>query len=165
MTNKTTRAAWRHFGDARARVLGMYLTEIGSFMYRIKGEGMIRQTYGSLLGAFVLLAGLLGWAGNPMAGMQEMEILDGEVWQQLSPDSKLAFVWGVAHVIEFERHLAEEQWGQDTKSFVPHFVKGLKGKTLNEVVIGVDRYYQVSPDRLGDPVMKAIVHTIVLPAL
>jgi hypothetical protein len=126
---------------------------------------MIRKLLVSFSAAVILAAGLLAWADRALAESDEMLLLDGETWQQLSPDSKLAFVWGMAHVIEFERHLAEESWDPDAKSFVPHFVKGLKGKTLNDVVIEIDNYYLVSTDRLGDPVMKAVVHTVVLPAL
>jgi hypothetical protein len=126
---------------------------------------MIRKLLVSFSAAVVLAAGLLAWSDRAFAESDEMLLLDGETWQQLSPDSKLAFVWGMAHVIEFERHLAEESWDPDAKSFVPHFVKGLKGKTLNDVVIEIDNYYLVSTDRLGDPVMKAVVHTVVLPAL
>ena len=126
---------------------------------------MIRKLLVSFSAAVVLAAGLLAWSDLASAESDEMLLLDGETWQQLSPDSKLAFVWGMAHVIELERHLAEESWDPDAKSFVPHFVKGLKGKTLNDVVIEIDNYYLVSTDRLGDPVMKAVVHTVVLPAL
>jgi hypothetical protein len=126
---------------------------------------MARKLLISLSAAVVLAAGLFVWSDRARAESGEMLLLDGQTWQQLSPDSKLAFVWGMAHVIEFERHLAEETWDPDAKSFVPHFVKGLKGKTLNDVVIEIDNYYLVSTDRLGDPVMKAVVHTVVLPAL
>lgn len=113
----------------------------------------------------VLVAGILAWSQRASAETEELLLLDGNGWQQLSYEGKLAFVWGMAHVIEFERHLAGDSWDPDAKSFVPHFVAGLKGKTLNDVVVQIDAYYQASSDRLGDPVMKAIVHTIVLPAL
>ena len=119
----------------------------------------------SILSAMVLVVGLLVWSDHAAAETDEMPLLTGELWQQLSPDSKLAFVWGIVHVIEFERNLTKDVWGPDPKSFVPHFVTGLKGKTLNDVVIGVDQYYLASPNRLTDPVMKAIVHAVIIPAL
>ena len=125
---------------------------------------MARRFLVTFAAAVILAAGLLAWPERARAESGDMLLLDGQTWQQLSPDSKLAFVWGMAHVIEFERHLAEETWAPDAKSFVPHFVKGLKGKSLNDVVIEIDAYYQGSPDRLAHPVMKAVVHTIVLPA-
>jgi hypothetical protein len=133
-------------------------------MVRVE-EGMIPRFFMAVSLAVVLATGLLAWSERASAQGEEMLLLDGTGWQQLSPEGKLAFVWGVAHVIEFERHLAGDTWDPDAKTFVPHFVKGLKGKTLNDVVVQIDGYYAASPDRLGDPVMKAIVHTIVLPAL
>lgn len=138
---------------------------------------MVRTEYGFIRGgwarkmlvavsaAVVLAAGILAWSQRASAETEELLLLDGNGWQQFSYEGKLAFVWGMAHVIEFERHLAGDSWDPEAKSFVPHFVAGLKGKTLNDVVVQIDAYYQASPDRLGDPVMKAIVRTIVLPAL
>jgi hypothetical protein len=130
---------------------------------------MIRNTLSTPVAAFlvalVMAVAMFTSLNRAAAQGDELLLLDGKVWQQLSPDSKLAFVWGVTHVIEFERQLTNETWDTETPSFVPHFVKGMKGKTLNDVVIAVDNYYLVSTDRLGDPVMKAIVNTIVLPAL
>ena len=71
----------------------------------------------------------------------------------------------MAHAIEFKLNLAGETWGQEAKSFVPHFGKGLKGKSLSDVVIEIDNYYLVSTDHLGHPVMKAVVRPVVLPAI
>lgn len=113
----------------------------------------------------VLLLGLPHGTDRAAAAEGEVVLLDGRVWQELSPDSKLAFIWGIVHVIEFERQLAKETWKPGDPSFVPHFVAGLKGKSMNDVVIAVDNYYLVSSDRLDHPVMQAIVETIVLPAL
>jgi hypothetical protein len=127
--------------------------------------GAVRTMLVAVSAAVVLVAGLLAWSQRASAETEEMLLLDGNGWQQFSYEGKLAFVWGVAHVIEFERNLAGESWDADAKSFVPHLVAGLKGKTLNDVVVEVDAYYQASPNRLGDPVMKAIVHSIVLPVL
>jgi hypothetical protein len=95
---------------------------------------MIRKLLVSFSAAVILAAGLIAWSDRASAESGEMLLLDGKTWQQLSPDSKLAFVWGMAHVIEFERNLAGETWDPAAKSFVPHFVKGLKGKTLNDEI-------------------------------
>lgn len=126
---------------------------------------MTHKLLASFSAVLVLVVGLLVWSDRVSAEDDEMLLLDGKTWQQLSSDSKLAFVWGMAHVIEFERQLAQETWEPDANSFLPHFVKGLKGRTLNDVVIEIDNYYSMSTDRLDDPVMKAVVHTVVLPSL
>jgi hypothetical protein len=126
---------------------------------------MIHKFLAPFSAVVVLVIGLSGWSDRALAETDEFLLLDGKTWQQLSPESKLAFVSGMAHVIEFERQLAQEMWDPEANSFVPHFVKGLKGKTLNDVVVEIDTYYSVSTDHLDDPVMKAVVHTVVLPAL
>ena len=89
-------------------------------------------------------------------------MIDGEIWQQLPTEAKLAFISGVVHVVEFERNLNGNSWPQ--RSFLPHFVRGLRGKTLNDVVILIDGYYNGDPAREDDPVMQAFVQTVVVPA-
>ena len=113
-------------------------------------------------GAFVLLAGLLAAHERPAAASGEIVLIDGELWRQLPGDAKLAFVSGVVHVVEFERNLNGNRWPE--RSFLPHFVRGLQGKTLNDVVVLIDGYYSANPARNSDPVMKAFVQTVVIPA-
>lgn len=126
---------------------------------------MIHRLIASFSAIVILVVGLSAWSHPVLAEGDEMMLLDGKTWQQLSRENKLMFVWGMAHIIEFERQISQETWDPDANSFVPHLVKGLKGKTLNDVVIAIDNYYVVSTDRLDDPVVKAVVHAVVLPAL
>ena len=123
---------------------------------------MTRRVLMCFLGALVLSAGLIAKPDQPAAQGGEIVLLNGQHWTQLPADAKLAFVSGVVQVVEFERNLNGEQWPE--KSFLPHFANGLKGKTLNDVVILIDTYYASNPTRVGDPVMKAFVQTVVLPA-
>ncbi len=91
-------------------------------------------------------------------------LLTGELWQQLSPDARIAFVWGVGNLVELE-------WAQTGivgahgKSFIPFLVRGLQGKSIDEVVRRVDDYYAAHPDQVARPVIDAIVQAVVLPAL
>lgn len=123
---------------------------------------MLRKSLICTLGALVLLAGLLARPDQPAAQGGEIILLNGSHWTQLPADAKLAFVSGVVHVVEMERNLNGDSW--PAKSFLPHFVKGLQGKTLGDVVVLIDTYYANNPTRSGDPVMKAFVHSVVLPA-
>ena len=34
-----------------------------------------------------------------------MPILDGDLWEKMTPDSKVAFVWGMWHVVSIEHYL------------------------------------------------------------
>ena len=44
-------------------------------------------------------------------GLQEslgMPVLKGDVWQKMTHDSKVAFIWGFGHVVSIEQHLMEK---------------------------------------------------------
>ncbi|MBI3077104.1 MAG: hypothetical protein HYY85_09010 [Deltaproteobacteria bacterium] len=114
-------------------------------------------------GVLLLAIGLAGWH---LIGSAESspQLLTGELWQNMSPDAKVAFVWGIGNLVEFER----AQTGASpagSKSFLPLLTKGLSGKPINEVVRQVDAYYQAHPDQLKRPVVDAIFQAVVLPTV
>jgi len=95
---------------------------------------------------------------------QAPQLLAGEVWQTMSRDAKVAFVWGIGNLVEYERaQTGPEPPGR--KSFMPFLAKGLSGKSIDEVVYRVDAYYAAHPDQLKRPVLDAIFQAVVLPAL
>jgi len=114
--------------------------------------------------AFLLLVTAL--AGLRVAGSAERppQLLTGELWQTMSHDAKVAFVWGVGNLVELERAQGAVR-PSGSKSFIPFLVKGLSGKPINEVVRQVDSYYQAHPAEIRRPVVDAIFQAIVLPAL
>ena len=59
------------------------------------------------------------------------QLLTGELWQQMSPEAKIAFV--------------------------PVLVRGLQGKSINDVVRRVDTYYATHPSEIERPVIEAIL--------
>lgn len=125
----------------------------------------MRKRYVGLSG----LAGLvlvMGLVAGSLGGSTEQspKLLTGDLWQRMSPDAKVAFVWGIGNLVEFERAQAGSQ-PAGSKSLIPLLVEGLRGKPINEVVRQIDAYYQTHPDRLKEPVMGAIFQAIVLPAL
>ena len=91
----------------------------------------------STFGGLVLALWLAAWS---VVGSAERspELLTGELWQTMSPDAKVAFVWSI---------------------------QGLSGKPINDVIHQVDRYYQTHPDELNRPVVDAVFHAVALPAL
>ncbi|PWB47107.1 MAG: hypothetical protein C3F12_03740 [Candidatus Methylomirabilota bacterium] len=111
----------------------------------------------------LLLVAFAGWRTLESAEPAP-QLLTGQLWQTLSSDAKVAFVWGIGNLVEFERIQAgSPQAG--TKSFIPFLVNGLKGKSIDEVVGLVDRYYRNHPDQMHRPVVDAIFQTAVLPKL
>ncbi len=113
----------------------------------------------------------IGFAGltNHALGQEKidfekyMPLLKGAQGQQMNADSKVAFIWGAAHVILIELVLMEEIPELRRESFVTKVreardERGQTGKVMkiNEVVSAIDQYYKGHPDQLEVPVMKVI---------
>ncbi len=126
---------------------------------------------------FLLCIGF-GSLTNHALGQQQsdfekyMPLLKGAQWQQMDSDSKVAFIWGAAHVILIELVLMEEIPELQRESFVTKVreardEKARTGKVMkiNEVVSAIDQYYQSHPDQLQVPVMKVIWDVGVKPFL
>lgn len=124
---------------------------------------MNRTLVVSAFGGLVLLLWLLAWA---VVGSAERspELLTGDLWQTMSPDAKIAFVWGIGNLVEYERARTRSR-PPGAESFIPLLVKGLSGKPINDVVEQVDAYYMTHPDQVKRPVVDAIFQALVLPAL
>ena len=89
-----------------------------------------------------------------------MPLLKGEQWQKMDPNSKVAFIWGAAHVILIEKVLMEEIPELRRENFSAKVVeardaqvKAGRARTINEMVSAIDQYYKEHPDQLGTPVM------------
>ncbi|MBZ0159331.1 hypothetical protein [Candidatus Methylomirabilis sp.] len=109
---------------------------------------------------------LIAFAGSRILESAEPahQLLTGQLWQTMSPDAKVAFVWGIGSLVEYERaQVGASSMG--TKSFIPFLVKGLKGKSIDEVVRLIDTYYQAHPDQIQRPVLDVIFQAVVLPTL
>ena len=122
-----------------------------------------------------LLAGLIGggsaWAADDLktleAGteLKEMPVLTGEQWQRLQPETKLAFIWGVGHVVTIEEHVMARHPELQRKGFVSKLAEGLKGIPMKTIVQELDGYYRSNPDDLDLPVMRVIWAQLVKPKL
>jgi hypothetical protein len=101
-----------------------------------------------------------------------MPLLKGEQWQKMDPNSKVAFIWGAAHVILIEKVLMEEIPELRRENFSAKVVeareaqvKAGKARTINEMVSAIDQYYKEHPDQLGTPVVAVIWNVGVKPHL
>ena len=109
----------------------------------------------------------LGQEKDAAAVGKEMEkvmpLLKGEQWQKMDPNSKVAFLWGAAHVILIEQVLMKEIPDLRRENFSAKVaeareaqVKAGKARTINEIVSAIDQYYKEHPDQLGTPVLGVI---------
>ncbi len=94
-----------------------------------------------------------------------MPILDGDLWVKMAPDSKVAFVWGVWHVVSMEHYLMGKYPELKRENFSAKVIEGSSKKpmTMNEVVALIDTYYQANPDQVKKPVIAVIWSSIVRP--
>lgn len=109
----------------------------------------------------------LALAGAPgeKAAAQEFMVLDGTHWQEMDEGQRVAFVSGVMHVLEFERQLKGDAMMADERSFVPHMIAAVKGRTIGDVTVDVTDYYIANPDDLGRPVISTIVRVYTIQPL
>ncbi len=89
-----------------------------------------------------------------------MPLLKGDQWQKMDSNSKVSFIWGVAHVILLENILMEENPQLRTENFSAKIaeariarIKAGQTMTINEVVSALDQYYKEHPDQLEIPVL------------
>ena len=101
-----------------------------------------------------------------------MPLLKGEQWLKLDSDSKVAFIWGAAHVILIENVLMEEipelrRENFSTKVYEARTarVKAGKAMKINDVIRAIDQHYKEHPDQLGTPVMAVIWNVGIKPYL
>ena len=113
-------------------------------------------------GCFLLLMVLVGSSGY---ASDEMRILTGQDWIQLTPGHKVMFISGVGHVVEFERHLMGKDPSLESKSFIPHLISGMKGRSIKEIVEEIDLYYEANPTARNRPVLHVIFHAVIFPKM
>lgn len=94
-----------------------------------------------------------------------MQLLTGDIWQQALPDDKVAFVWGVCHVITLENALMKKLPSLKVDNFSAKAAEGLAGLKINDIVKAVDDYYVANPTKLETPVVKVLWEKLIVPKL
>jgi len=97
--------------------------------------------------------------------LKEMPVLTGEQWQTLQPDTKIAFIWGIGHVVTIEENVITRHPELRRQGFVAKLAEGLRGVPMNTIIQEVDTYYQKNPDDLDLPVLRVIWAQLVRPKL
>jgi hypothetical protein len=92
-----------------------------------------------------------------------MPVLKGDLWQKMTHDEKVAFIWGFGHVVSIEQYLMEKYPELKRDSFVAKVVEGMADTPMNEVVARVDRYYDMHPNEIDKPVTSVLWDTMIRP--
>ena len=101
-----------------------------------------------------------------------MPLLKGEQWLKMDSNAKVAFIWGVAHVVLIEKILMEEIPELRRENFSAKIaeariarIKAGKTMTINEVISSLDQYYKEHPDQLETPVLGVMWNVGIKPYL
>jgi hypothetical protein len=101
-----------------------------------------------------------------------MPLCKGVEWLKLDSNSKVAFIWGAAHVILIEAILMEEVPALKVENFSAKIVEARQARkaagtamTINQIISTIDQYYKDHPDQLNLPVMRVIWEVGVRPNL
>jgi hypothetical protein len=97
--------------------------------------------------------------------LKEMPVLTGEQWQTLQPDTKIAFIWGIGHVVTIEENVITRHPELRRQGFAAKLAEGLRGVPMDTIIQDVDTYYQKNPDDLDLPVLRVIWSQLVRPKL
>jgi hypothetical protein len=124
---------------------------------------------------FLILAVLTVWSLNVSAeeklqadanaNLKEMPVLTGEVWLKMTHDEKVAFVWGMGHMLSIERNIIARHPEVKKAGFSGKMAEGLAGISMNDIIRDIDKYYQENPDDLSAPVIEVIWDDIAKPRI
>ena len=111
-------------------------------------------------------------AGVVKEAEQYMPFCKGVQWQKMDPESKVAFMWGVAHVILIEGVLMEEIPELKVENFSAKIIEARRARvgagsamTINQIISTIDQHYKDHPDQLGYPVLRVIWEGWIIPQL
>lgn len=99
------------------------------------------------------------------AGAADIPLVDGTLWVASSPETKKAYLIGIANVVQVEAAYQADNTPHTNKSFSPQVAKGMHGQTLAGVQAALDKWYAANPDKLQRPVVETIWFEMVLPGL
>ncbi|GAB7078685.1 hypothetical protein [Megalodesulfovibrio paquesii] len=113
--------------------------------------------------AFVVCAGL----GAAMAAQEkacDMPVITGEHWSNATAQEKVAFLAGMATIIELEQEVQGET--PDTcKTLIQSWVKGIGDVRIAEMRNKLDQWFEKHPDKKSEPVVKVLWDLYVSPKL
>ncbi len=87
-----------------------------------------------------------------------MPILDGDLWQKMTHDDKVAFVWGFWHVVEIEHFLMGKYPDLKKENFSAKVIEASDKAplTMGGIVTLVDKYYEANPGEIEKPVVGVL---------
>jgi len=111
--------------------------------------------------AACLAAIAIGFGGN--AAAESLTLVDGTVWTASSEQEKEAYLVGAANFLSVEYIVQSkaDQRPTDQQSSIGRWWSALEHISINEAMAVIDDWYEVHPDRLGEPVLVVIWNSYV----
>ncbi len=94
-----------------------------------------------------------------------MPVLSGDLWQKMTHDDKVAFLWGFWTVVTMEHYLADKYPQLKMENFSAKVTEASHKtrKTANELVALVNAYYQANPEEIKKPVVAVLWDDMIRP--
>ncbi|MGF1529201.1 MAG: hypothetical protein ACFCBW_20820 [Candidatus Competibacterales bacterium] len=109
----------------------------------------------------LVIAGFVSAAA--VAQQTPVPVVTGQNWVNATEGEKLAFLLGMATVIEIEQELQEANPPRELSSLVPTLVEGLDGMRLRDIMLELDNWYVANGDQLTRPVVETLWFELALP--
>jgi hypothetical protein len=124
---------------------------------------------GLVLGAYYVTAEERGREAisKEMEKAVGLPMATGEVWQKMTLDCKVSFIWGLWHTIAIEKYLMDKHPELKRDNFSAKAAEGMDKAplTINETVALIDKYYEANPDQLDKPVTGVLWAMAIKPNL
>ena len=112
--------------------------------------------------AFLFLAVTILSAATVSAA--EGKLLRGDVWQGMTPDEKVAFLWGAGQVVLVENEIMAQMPELKVENFSAKVAEaGSDNIILNDLVVRIDNFYDTYPENNSMPVIHVIWDTTIKP--
>jgi hypothetical protein len=97
--------------------------------------------------------------------LDEMPFLNGEVWKTMAHSEKIAFIWGIGHVVTVETDIMDKRPQLKRSRFVSKLSEGLSGVSMNDIVAKIDAFYADNPGAGTESVMRVMWDNVVKPKI
>jgi hypothetical protein len=96
-------------------------------------------------------------ATAPAIDTNQAFLWNGVHWQQVTTEGKAGYIFGIGNLADYEVAAAK---GRKLACVSRVFVDDLKTRTVMQIILEVDRYYQDNPGNLGTPVIEVVLRQL-----
>jgi hypothetical protein len=96
---------------------------------------------------------------------KDFPVVMGFHWVNATPQERLAFVAGMATMLELEKEVQGSNPHPEQKSLVPDWIRGLSKLTFKEIVAALDSVFESKPELQQKPVVEVLWYEVAFPNL